>query len=149
MPPRSSYPSKPRTMNLALSAVWCLSLLVSWPAMAQTDANTAYAWRATSRLGYGPTPAAAQAAQQNPQAWALGQLETAYAASQRAPNIPPDIAQFNQPIGKLAQDFRAEREARKNIKEQASQAKPGVMTTNNAAEPTGFSREMTQTANAG
>ena len=80
---------------------------------ANTDANTAAAWRATSRLGNGPTEATAQAAQQNPKVWAMGQIETAYTASQRAPNIPADIARFNQPLNSTAKDFQAEREARK------------------------------------
>ena len=155
MPPRLSHPANPIAPNpapfLALFLPSCLlvtMMLASWPATAQTDVNAAAAWRATSRLGYGPTEATAQAAQQNPKAWATSQIDAAYAASQRAPNIPADIAQFNQPMGILAQNFRAEREARKNIKEQASQPKPGLMMANNAAEPTGFSRDMTQTAAA-
>ena len=146
MPPRPSCPSKSTIPALALCLV--LPLLASWPAVAQTDANTTAAWRATSRLGYGPSEATAQAAQSNPRAWAFSQIDAAYAASQRAPNIPADINRFNEPLATIARDFKAEREARKNIKEQASQPKPGVMTANNAAEPTGFSRDMTQTAAA-
>ncbi len=146
MPPRPSCPSKPTIPGLALCLM--LPLLASWPAVAQTDANTAAAWRATSRLGYGPSEATAQAAQGNPRAWAFSQIDAAYAASQRAPNIPADINRFNEPLATIARDFKAEREARKNIKEQASQPKPGVMTANNAAEPTGFSRDMTQTSSA-
>ena len=113
-------------------------------ATAQADANLADSWRATSRLGYGPTELTAQAARQNPKAWAATQIDTAYAASQRAPSIPADIAQFNQPIGSLAKDFRAEREARKNIKAPA----PGALPVTNDGDALGFSREMTQTAAA-
>ncbi len=145
MPQRPSCPSKSTMPGLALCLV--LSLLASWPAVAQTDANTAAAWRATSRLGYGPSEATAQAAQGNPRAWAFSQIDAAYASSQRAPNIPADINRFNEPLATIARDFKAEREARKNIKEQASQPKPGVMTAN-TAEPTGFSRDMTQTSSA-
>ena len=154
MPPRFSCFFQPFTSHATLGlAMGCmLGLLASGLASAQTpattDANTAATWRATSRLGYGPTPATAQAAEQDPKAWANSQIDAAYAASRRAPDIPADIAQFNQPIGTLARDFRAEREARKNIKEQASQPKPGLMMVNNAAEATGFSREMTQTSSA-
>ena len=142
MPPRPSCPSKPTMLGLALCLV--LPLMASWPAVAQTDANTAAAWRATSRLGYGPTPATAQAAEQNPRAWAFSQIDAAYTASQRAPNIPADIAQFNQPIGTLAKDFRAERDARKAIKA----ATPGAPPMANDADALGFSRDMTQTAAA-
>ncbi len=124
------------------------SLMGATLAVAQTGVNAASVWRATSRLGYGPTEITVQAAQQNPKGWALNQIDSAYAASQRAPNIPADIAQFNQPIGNLAKDFRAEREARKNIREQPSLQQPGLMMANNSADPAGFSREMTQTSSA-
>ena len=147
MPVRDSGLSRrfnPPVISLALFLA--LPLLASWPVQAQTDANTAAAWRATSRLGYGPTPATAQAAEQNPKAWAASQINAAYAASQRAPNIPPDIAQFNQPIGKLAQDFRAEREARKDAKQAARP--PGAPMAADMSDALGFSRDMTQTAAA-
>ena len=132
------------TGNLA-SALTLAGLLTCPLAFAQTDANAAAAWRATSRLGYGPTTDTARAAQQNPRAWASSQLDAAYAASQGAPNIPADIAQFNQPIGKLASDFIAEREARKNIKAPAVGALAMADDTQGAL---GFSRDMTQSANA-
>ena len=146
---RPQYLSKPIATCLALCL--CVSLVASWPAQAQgqskaqSDSNTAATWRATSRLGYGPTAATAQAAELNPKAWAVGQIDAAYAASQRAPNIPADIAQFNQPMGKLATDFRAEREARKNIKAPS----PGALAMADDTQGVlGFSRDMTQTANA-
>jgi len=150
MPQSLSRPSKSVTLKLSRKLALCLSLplLASWPLAAQTDTNTAAAWRATSRLGYGPNEALAQAAQSNPRAWAFSQVDAAYAASQRLPHIPADINRFNDPIANIARDFRAEREARKNIKEQAGQPAPGLMLANTAAEPTGFSREMQQTAAA-
>jgi uncharacterized protein (DUF1800 family) len=97
-------------------------------------------------MGYGPTQATAQAAEQNPKAWAASQIDAAYAASQRAPNIPADIVQFNQPIGKLAADFRAEREARKDAKQPARP--PGAPMVADLSDALGFSRDMTQTAAA-
>ena len=140
-PSRSSLIAKlPTAIALALP------LLASWPAQAQIDTNTAAAWRATSRMGYGPTQATAQAAEQNPKAWAASQIDAAYAASQRAPNIPADIVQFNQPIGKLAADFRAEREARKDAKQPARP--PGAPMVADLSDALGFSRDMTQTAAA-
>lgn len=132
-----------------LSSALAVAGLLACPfAMAQTsantDANTAAAWRVTSRLGYGPTEATAQAARQNPKAWAIGQIDTAYAASQQAPSIPADIARFNQPLNATAKDFHAEREARKNAKAPT----PGGLVMANDGDAEGFSREMTQTSNA-
>ena len=140
---------RPSASLLSISAV-ILFALFALPVMAQSDANTAAAWRATSRLGYGPTPATAQAAEQNPKAWAISQVDAAYAASQRAPNIPADIAQFNQPIGKLAKDFRAEREARKDAKQidKPPARPPGMAMAPDMSDALGFSRDMTQTAAA-
>ena len=140
-------PNRPSHLR-KLSSVLAVAGLLACPfAMAQTSTNTdadiAGTWRATSRLGYGPTEATAQAARQNPKAWALSQIDTAHAASQRAPNIPTELARFNQSLNATAKDFQAEREARKN----ARAPTPGTLPmANDDAE--GFSREMTQTANA-
>lgn len=141
----SIYPS---TATKLSSALIVAVMLTCQFATAQTDADTAAVWRVTSRLGFGPTELTVRGAQQNPKAWATSQIEAAYAASQRSASIPQDINRFNEPIGKIASDCRAEREARKNIKEQDNPPKPGLMMANNAAEPTGFSREMMQTAAA-
>jgi uncharacterized protein (DUF1800 family) len=150
MPLSLSRPSKPAMLKLLHKLALCLSLplLANMPLAAQTDTNTAAAWRATSRLGYGPNAALAQAAQSNPRAWAFSQVDAAYAASQRLPHIPAEINRFNDTIANIARDFRAEREARKNIKEQAGQPAPSAMLANTVAEPTGFSRDMQQTAAA-
>ena len=150
MQPRHA-PVKPAMPARALGIAFCLSaaLLASWPAIAQApagiDTNTSALWRATSRLGYGPTIDTVRAAQPNPKAWAAGQIDAAYAASQRLPAIPTDMAQFNQPIGKLASDFVAEREARRNIKATAVGALATAADTQGAL---GFSRDMTQSTNA-
>jgi uncharacterized protein (DUF1800 family) len=130
-----------RQLSFALTVA---SLLACPFAIAQAVGNTAGAWRATSRLGYGPSEATAQAARQNPKAWALSQIDAAYAASQRAPNIPADLSRFNQPLDITAKDFRAEREARKNAKA----ATAGALPMANDGDAVGFSREMIQTANA-
>jgi uncharacterized protein (DUF1800 family) len=124
-------------------AVVITSLLASPFASAQTDDNTSAAWRATSRLGYGPSELTAQAAQHNPKVWATSQIALAYAASQRAPLIPADLARFNQSLNATAKDFQAEREARKN----ARSPTPGSLLMANE-DADGFSREMTQTTNA-
>ena len=96
-----------------------LALASSMSICAQTDAqadNSAQVWRATSRLGYGPTPATARTAEPNPKAWAVSQIEAAHAASLHAPAIATDAARFNQSLQATIKDFQAEREARKNVK---------------------------------
>ncbi len=128
----------------------CLTALLifaSSQVQAQTSGNaadTATVWRVTSRLGYGPTSMTAQAAQHNPKTWAHSQIDAAFNAAQLAPNIPADLKQFNQPMNKLAADFLAEREARRNIKAPA----PGTLAMANDSDALGFSRDMTQTSSA-
>ena len=99
-------------LAVALSLGW----LVSTTAVAQADTSAAAAWRATSRLGYGPSAASAQAAQTGARAWALQQVDAAYAASQRAAAIPAEFARINAPINDIARDFQAEREARRTLR---------------------------------
>lgn len=84
---------------------------------AVTPDQAAAIWRAASRLGYGPTPAVMQAIVNHPrgaQGWALDEIDRAFAASRQAPNIPAELSTFNQPIGTLFAEFRAEREARRD-----------------------------------
>ncbi len=120
---------------------------------AQTDSGPAAVWRATSRLGYAPTPASAQAAQAGAKAWALQQIEVAYAASQKPPNIPADLAAFNAPVNELARDFHAYNEARKAMREKrtSSPAAPtdttSVMANNDVLEEK-FLRDMVRTSSA-
>ncbi len=130
--------------SLALAGVMLLALavLAGNHAYAETDAAAAMAWRATSRLGYGPSAATGPAAQAGAQAWALQQIDAAFAASQRAPDIPAELAGFNQPANQLAADFYAEREARRKARVTASVPAPAAMPAN--AER--FSREMQQNA---
>ena len=127
----------------ALNAVGIAACLTALPAAAQPDSQSDV-WRATSRLGYGPTAFSARAVEPNPKAWAAAQIDVAFAASQRPPAIPADIAQFNRPMGTLARDYLAEREARRNVKAPV----PGALMVAGGAEALGFSRDMTQTAQA-
>ncbi len=64
-----------------LAIALCAGLLASLAALAQPESTAAQVWRASSRLGYGPDAATAQAAQGNPRAWALQQIDAAYAAA--------------------------------------------------------------------
>ena len=118
-------------------------LLTVLPAAAQLD-SYGTVWRATSRLGYGPTALTALSAGPDPRLWANAQVDAASAASQRPPSIPADLAQFNRPMGTLAKEYLAEREARRNIKAPA----PGALKMASDADALGFSRDMTQTAQA-
>ena len=155
---------------VARSVALCVALalpLITAPAQAQTGAlggtlggnlsgasnsaspNTQDAWRATSRLGYGPSPATAQAALADPRAWARQQIDAAFDASQRVPVIPPELARFNEPIGKIATDFAAEREARRLARQQligltAAQSADtaAVAAASKGADAELFSREM-------
>ncbi len=130
-----------RKTNLTASAIATALLVFSSTAFAQQAGDLKATWRATSRLGYGPSADTAQAALADPKAWAKSQLNLAWAASQQAAAIPADLSRFNQPVNTLVRDFHAEREARKVLR---------VDTTPNSAAdqtgPLGFSREMQQTA---
>lgn len=135
--------SHPRT---AIALLAC-ALLAGGSALAQADGadtGAAAAWRATSRLGYGPSSATAGAAQAGARAWALQQINEAFAASQRAPAIPAELAVFNQPANQLAASFYAEREARRQTRAAAA----GTAAPALPASAENFSREMQQNAAA-
>jgi uncharacterized protein (DUF1800 family) len=143
-------------------AALVLSTLAAHHAVAQTPSDTtpAAVWRATSRLGYAPTPASAQAAQLGAKAWALQQIDAAYAASQKAPHIAVEWAAFNAPINDLARDYHAYNEARKAMRQQrlnptpmlspsgmANDGSPLTMASNDVLEDK-FLREAVRTTNA-
>ncbi|EJL89684.1 hypothetical protein PMI15_00513 [Polaromonas sp. CF318] len=109
-------------------------------------ANLSATWRAASRLGYAPTPAWPQAATASPRAWALQQLDAAYAASKRPPTLPAELAGINASLGDIARNFQAERETRRSARQAP---KPGMAAAPNAAAgDEKFSREMAQGAAA-
>ncbi|MBA3592799.1 MAG: DUF1800 domain-containing protein [Polaromonas sp.] len=133
--------SYPRTATAFLT---CL-LLVGGSACAQAStAELNAAWRATSRLGYGPSAATAAAAQSDARAWALQQIDAASEASQRAPVIPAELAAFNQPADRLAANFYAERQERRMMGADAT----GTPPAGTAQNTENFSREMQQNAAA-
>ena len=147
-----SFPRSLKPVAVVL-LTWSYFALTGSPALAQSDESSgkqASTWRVTSRLGYGPTAATAQAAEFDPKTWALQQIDAAYSASQRPPIIPAELSRFNAPISDIARDFKDEREARKNNREQAAKLAAGspanAGNAGNAADAQGFSREMQQTA---
>ena len=118
-------PDLPRRQ--ALQWIAGVAALVSVPlgplARAQTTADlpltaNAPAWRALSRLGYGPSPASLRSLYAAPSvsAWALQQLDAALQASQQPPPLSADAAAFNQPLPVLFDGVKREREARARIK---------------------------------
>ena len=127
-----------------ICATGLAALFAAAPAIAQPDPHAAV-WRATSRLGYGPTEATVQAALPNAKTWGLRQIDAAFAASQRPPNIPAELQAFNQPMADISAGYRSEQAARKVIK---SAVNDPLNMANLAQEGTGFSRDMQQTAAA-
>jgi uncharacterized protein (DUF1800 family) len=129
-----------------------LASLASLAVGAQTAApspSADAAWRATSRLGYAPTPASGQAAEAAPKAWASQQIDAAYAASRQPAALPPELARINAPLTDIARNVQAEREARKNLRVQAlpdgaAQQPPPAAVPGSEL----FSREMAQSAAA-
>lgn len=75
-------------------------------------------WRALSRLGYGPTPAlvASLQAAGGARAWALQQVDAAFAASREAPRVPPELALIQAPLPQIFEGVRQEREARSRLR---------------------------------
>ncbi len=127
-----------------------MAALVSAPlsalARAQTTTEgplpaTAPAWRALSRLGYGPSPTSLRSLEAAPSAsaWALQQLDAAQHASQQPPSLSADTAAFNQPLPAIFEGVKREREARAKIK-----ADPALVTDDR--DEINFSRNMARQA---
>jgi uncharacterized protein (DUF1800 family) len=118
------------------------------------DGSPAAIWRATSRLGYGPTPALAQAAQPSAKAWGLAQLEAAKVASQRAAQLPSALQVLTANQQQVTARFHEEREARKdgraNLQKPTNPTAPmqgdGAMSLGADAE--NYSRDMALAAGA-
>jgi len=86
------------------------------------DAAAQRAWRALSRLGYGPTAALLSDLQaaRSPRDWALQQIALASNASQRPPLVAADLADFNAPLPQIFAAAKRERELRKQVKADAA-----------------------------
>ncbi len=91
------------------------ALVASFASIGQPllDSSAAATWRATSRLGYGPTPALTQAAQPSARAWSLAQLDAARLASQLPALIPPAVQVLAANQQQISRRFHEEREARR------------------------------------
>jgi uncharacterized protein (DUF1800 family) len=124
-----------RKMVLKPYLIAAVLTLVCTPALPQAVFAVGPAWRATSRLGYAPTAQSAQAAQQAPKAWALAQIDAAYAASQNPPRIAPELAAFNAPVNDLARGYHAYTSARKAARQQRATSSADPDNPNMAAAP--------------
>ncbi|MBS7809203.1 DUF1800 domain-containing protein [Variovorax sp. PCZ-1] len=132
-------------MKKTLLATYLSVICMGCFAQALPDTSAAAVWRATSRLGYGPTPALVQAAQNNARAWSLAQLDLARQASQRPAKIPPALQALAASQQQVSARFHEEREARKM--ERNDQQKPASSMQGDAAMGLGndtenYSRDM-------
>ncbi len=94
-----------------LGLVAATSLSAHCAAQTLIDNSSAAVWRATSRLGYGPTPALAQAASAGAKAWSLAQIEAAHAASKQPAKVPPALAAITASANEVTVKYQEEREA--------------------------------------
>ena len=113
----------------------------------------AQAWRAMSRVGYGPSAALVQAIQtaHSPRDWALQQVDAAFNASQQVPRIANEWADFNAPLPRIYEGFQRERELRAKAKTQKTEEPIEVnkrMDFSEPRDPHHFSRMLVQQAAA-
>ncbi len=140
--PRRQALKKIGTFAFLASAPWAKLALAHTPPDATLSPN-AQAWRAMSRLGYGPSPFQIRslATSGNAQAWALAEVGVAQQASQQAPYINAGMAEFNAPLPEIFEGVKREREARAKVK-----ADSGDMM--NASDEINFNRNMVRQATA-
>jgi uncharacterized protein (DUF1800 family) len=136
-------------MKKTLLVTSLLASAIASTAQVLPDTGAAAVWRATSRLGYGPTPALVQAAQPSAKAWSLAQLDAARQASQRPAQLAPTVQILAGNQQQVSARFHEEREARKDgrtnlLKPNAPTMAP--MQADNAmglgSDPENYSRDM-------
>ena len=128
-------------------AVLLAACALVFPVHAQDKASADPVWRASSRLGYGPTEAmVAEIAQRGgPKAWALQQIEAAHKASTQSARMPAALTHFNLPLEQIFEAFREEREARKAAKDSGPKKDAGPRSAANM-ENDMFSRDAAREA---
>lgn len=102
-------------------------------------------WRASSRLGYGPTPVLIEALRvEGASAWAQAQWQAAALAAAQAPTLAPDTNRAFAPLPELMENARLEREARKVLPQEAARATPPTRPERvDLNDPMHFSRAVT------
>jgi len=151
---------KNRSFSRALlSCTIGCALTFNMPAWAQSLADTSPQafWRASSRLGYGPTPELAQAAAGGARAWSLAQIDAAFFASQQRARVPAALAAIESPTQEVSALFRKERDARRMERSAQASAARGANDANSpppanlaaligAGQEEDYSRVMAQSA---
>ncbi len=151
--PRRNALKKIAAYAIATGVTGSFSAYAQGTRQAETSTLTEQ-WRALSRVGYGPTPQLVRAvhAAPNAKAWALQQIDLAYAASQSAPQIAADLADFNAPLPTIFEGGQRERQARAAVKAGAMEKdeSPAARRMEFVAptDPLHFSRSMVQKAAA-
>jgi uncharacterized protein (DUF1800 family) len=135
-------------MNKSILLASMLAMSTSSFAQALPDTSPAAIWRATSRLGYGPTPALAQAAQPSAKAWSLAQLDAAKAASQLPARLPAALQDLAQSQAQVTSRYHEEREARKIDRAQRANPTAAMASSDGTGEPENFSRDISRSAAA-
>jgi uncharacterized protein (DUF1800 family) len=138
-------------MKKIIFAVCALASSVAGISQPLPDGGASAVWRATSRLGYGPTPALAQAAQPSAKAWSLAQIDIAKAASQKPPLLSPALQVLAASQQQVAARFHEEREARKTSRTGGQNMQPPTLSdgaTTLGADPENFSRDIAFAAGA-
>ena len=127
LPKFNDGPTRRQALHWIAGAAVLGSTALSPLARAQASAEPplsapASAWRALSRLGYGPSPSQIHSLSAAPSAtaWALQQLDVAREASQQPPSLATDRAGFNQPLPVIFEGVQRERQARARIKADAT-----------------------------
>jgi uncharacterized protein (DUF1800 family) len=110
------------------------------------DNSPAAIWRASSRLGYGPTPALVQAAQPSARAWSIAQIDAARRASLQPAPLPPALNELAATQQQVTAKYQAEREARRMDRQNA--ASSSSTPAPNTADPENYSRDVSQAAAA-
>lgn len=150
--PPAHYLSR-RTVLQTLAASTGLGYGLAFSATPELSTQ-AQAWRAMARVGYGPTPGLVDAIQtaSSPRAWALQQVDAAFNASQQAPRIAPELADFNAALPRIYEGFQRERELRSNSRSPAAPVPDTEQTRrmdfSGARDPEHFSRMLVQQAAA-
>jgi len=109
-------------------------MLLSLGLRAQEVGDAGAAWRASSRIGYGPTPEvmAQMTRAGGPQAWALQQVDAAYAASQTPAAVPAALPHMNLSLPELFSRANEERQTRRTARD-ATPATASAATDEQAA----------------
>lgn len=101
--------------RLTTSLVMAIGCLLTLHGAAVAEPGPDAVWRASTRLGYGPTQALATeiGAAADARAWTLRQIDAAYTASLEPAKIPDWLKRAGMPLDEIFPEFLKEREARK------------------------------------